>query len=62
MPDGCHDSPWRRMRDEWGSVWRIWRVRESDRTIELGLVSAHANRVAAHVLRTKRSVRDFLDS
>jgi len=27
------DTPWwvwRRLRDEWGLVWRIWRVRDSD--------------------------------
>ena len=62
MPDGCQDSPWRRLRDEWWLVWRIWRVRESDRALELDLVSAHADRVAVHVLGTRRSVRDFLDS
>jgi adenylate kinase family enzyme len=62
MPEGCRDSAWRRLRDEWWLVWRIWRVRESDRAVELELVSAHADRVAVHVLRTKRSVRDLLDS
>ena len=62
MPDGCDDAHWRRVRDEWGLVWRIWRARRSDRAVELEIVSAHADRVAVHVLRTKRSVRHFLDA
>jgi len=62
MPDGCDDAHWRRVRDEWGLVWRIWRARRSDRAVELEIVSAHAERVAVHVLRTKRSVRHFLDA
>jgi adenylate kinase family enzyme len=62
MPDGCDDSPWRRLRDEWRLVWLIWRARNTDRAVELEIVSAHADRLVVHVLRTKRSVRDLLRS
>ena len=24
MPDGCEVTPWRRLRDEWWLVWRVW--------------------------------------
>lgn len=61
MPDGCEDSTWRRVHDEWWLVWRIWRVRRTERARELEIVSHYADRVALHVLRSKRSVRAFLD-
>lgn len=60
MPDGCADSTWRRVHDEWWLVWRIWRVRRSDPARELDIVSRFANQDAVHVLRSKRAVRAFL--
>jgi adenylate kinase family enzyme len=62
MPDGCEDSSWRRLRDEWWLVWQIWRVRRSDNERELEIVKRHAGRVALHVLRSKRAGRDFLST
>lgn len=62
MPEGCHDSPWRRLSDEWGLVWRVWRVRRTDPERELEIVQRHANRVVLHVLRSKRAVRAFLSA
>jgi adenylate kinase family enzyme len=61
MPDGCVDSAWRRLRDEWWLVWRIWRVRHSDRERELGILSEHGKHAAQHVLRSRRAIREFLD-
>ena len=61
MPDGCDDSAWRRMRDEWGIVWRVWRRRRSDRERELAIVSQYGEHVALHVFRSKRSIREFLE-
>lgn len=61
MPDGCEDSTWRRVRDEWRLVWRIWRVRRSDTERELGILSQRPEHVTLHVLRSKRAVRDFLN-
>ncbi|HVV35408.1 MAG TPA: hypothetical protein VHC63_02310 [Acidimicrobiales bacterium] len=60
MPDGCVDSAWRRMKDEWWLVFRIWRVRNSEPALELRVLETHADRVTLHVLRTKRAVREFL--
>lgn len=62
MPEGCADSTWRRVRDEWGIVWRVWRRRSSDRERELAIVSRHGTHVALYVLRSKRAARAFLDS
>jgi adenylate kinase family enzyme len=62
LPDGCDDSAWRRMRDEWRLVWRIWRGRRSERERELGIVSRQANQVALYVLRSKRAAHEFLNA
>ncbi len=61
MRDGCDDSAWRRLRDEWGIVWRVWRGRRSERERELTIVSQYGRLVALHVLRSKRSIRELLD-
>jgi adenylate kinase family enzyme len=60
MPEGCEDSAWRRLRDEWWLVRRIWRVRRSDRERELEIARRHADRVEMHVLRSKRAARNLL--
>ena len=60
MPDGCDESAWRRMRDEWWLVWRIWRGRRSERERELGIVSRNGSHVALYVLRSKSEIREFL--
>src|SRR2546425_1915830 len=36
LPDGCDDPAWRRLRDEWWLVWRIWRHRRWEPERELG--------------------------
>jgi adenylate kinase family enzyme len=61
LPVGCDESAWRRLRDEWSLVWRIWRVRRSERERELGILSQHGKHVRLHVLRSRRAVRGFLD-
>lgn len=60
MPDGCEDSTWRRMRDEWWLVFRIFRVRRFEPACELEILQRHADGVSLHVLRSKRDVREFL--
>ena len=60
MPEGCADSAWRRMRDEWWLVWRIWRVRRDEPARELEMLSRYADHVDVRVLRSKRAVRAFL--
>ncbi len=61
MPDGCDDSAWQRLSDEWGIVWRILRSRRSERERELTIVSQHGRHVALHMLRSKPEAREFLD-
>jgi adenylate kinase family enzyme len=61
MPDGCDDSAWRRLRDEWRIVWRVWRRRRSDRERELAIVSEHGRHATLHLLRSKRAVHAFID-
>ena len=62
MPDGCKDSTWRRVHDEWWLVWRIWRVRRSDRERELEIVARRPSYVTLHILRSMRAVREFLST
>jgi adenylate kinase family enzyme len=62
LPIGCDESALRRLRDEWWLVWRIWRVRRSDREQEFTTMSRYGNHVALYVLRSKRSVRGFLNA
>lgn len=62
LPNGCDESALRRLRDEWRLVWRIWRVRRSDRELEFKTLSRHGNHVALYVLRSKRGVREFLSA
>ena len=61
MPDGCEDSTWRRVRDEWRAVWRVWRGRNSERERELAIISRHGTHAALHLLRSEQSVQAFLD-
>jgi adenylate kinase family enzyme len=61
MPDGCDDSAWRRLRDEWGIVWKVWRGRRSERERELAIVARHGKHCALHVLGSKRAIDDFLN-
>jgi hypothetical protein len=61
LPYGCDQSRFRRLRDEWWLVWRISRVRCSERERELEIISQRGTHVAMHVLRSKRAVRRFLD-
>ena len=60
LPNGCDESALRRLRDEWLLAWRIWRVHQSERDLELGILSRHANHVALYLLRSKGASRGFL--
>ena len=61
MPEGCDDSAWRRLRDEWPLAVRIWRKRRSQPEREHGIISQHGQHAALHVLRSKRAASEFLD-
>ena len=60
LPSGCDESALRRLRDEWSLLWRICRVRRSDRELELRTLSRHGNHVALYVLRSRRAQGGFL--
>lgn len=62
LPDGCDESAWRRLREEWSLVLRIWRARQSDRETELGILSRHTNHVAVYVCHSKKATRQFLSA
>ena len=61
MPDGCDDSTWRRVHDEWRIVWRVWRRRRSDRERELAIISQHGQHTTLHVLSSRQAVDAFVD-
>ncbi len=60
LPEGCDDSFGRRLRDEWGLVWLIWRNRRSEPDRARAIVSRNARHASVHVLRSAREARDFL--
>ena len=62
LPNGCDESDSRRLREEWSLAWRILRDHRSERELELGILSRHANHVALYVLRSRRATRDFLSA
>ena len=62
MPEGCDDSAWRRLRDEWRLAGRIWRRRRFEPEREHEIISQHGQHAALHVLGSKRAAREFLDA
>jgi len=61
MPEGCDDSAWRRLRDEWPVAVRTWRNRRSEPEREREIIAQHGQHAALHVLRSKRAASEFLD-
>lgn len=62
MPEGCEDSRTRRLHDEWGGAYRIWRHRRSDPERARFALSRHGAHTTVHVLRSRREAREFLDA
>jgi adenylate kinase family enzyme len=62
MPVGCVDSVSRRLRDEWGGVWRIWRGRHLEPEFAGSMIAQHGSETTVHVLRSRREMRAFLDA
>jgi adenylate kinase family enzyme len=62
MPEGCSDSRWRRLRDEWRLAIVIWRNRRSEPAREQEIISQLGQHSALHVLGSKTAARDFLDA
>jgi len=61
MPEGCEDSAWRRLRDEWGLVGIILRNRGSEAEQGRAIVATHGRHAASYVLGSKRAAQEFLD-
>ena len=61
MPEGCEDSAWRRLRDEWRLVGIILSHRRSEHVRGRAIVARREPRVAVHVLGSPRGAREFLD-
>jgi adenylate kinase family enzyme len=57
LPYGCDESSFRRLREEWVLVWRIWRVHRSERELELRTMSKHGDHVALYVLPYQHTAR-----
>jgi len=62
MPDGCEDSTWRRLRDEWGLVGIIVRHRGSEAERGRAIVESHGRHTASYVLGSKFAAQEFLDA
>lgn len=60
MPEGCDDSAWRRLRDEWRLVGRISCNHRVEPERERDIIAQHGQHAALHVLKSKKAVRDFL--
>ena len=61
MPEGCDDSSWRRLRDEWRLAIVIWRNRRSEPEREHEIISQYGQHAVLHALGSKRAAREFLD-
>jgi adenylate kinase family enzyme len=62
MPEGCDDSVWRRLRDEWRMAASALRHRRSEPALEHKIISQHGQHAALHVLGSKRAAQAFLDA
>jgi adenylate kinase family enzyme len=60
MPEGCPDSAWRRLRDEWRLVVVIIRRRHSEPERARSIIAEHGRHAALHVLGSKRAAGAFL--
>jgi adenylate kinase family enzyme len=60
MPEGCDDSFWRRLRDEWRLAIVIWRNRRSEPEREREIISQYGQHAVLHDLGSKRAAREFL--
>jgi adenylate kinase family enzyme len=61
IPEGCEDSFFRRLRDEWRLAIVIWRNRRSEPAREHEIISRYGQHAVLHTLASKRAVGEFLD-
>lgn len=61
LPEGSSYTRWQRLRDESKLAVLIWRNRNSEPESERRIIAEHGQHLAVHVLRSKESVREFLE-
>jgi adenylate kinase family enzyme len=61
LPEGSSYTRWQRLRDESRLAVRIWHHRHSEPESETQIVAEHGEHLSVHVLKSKRSVQEFLD-
>lgn len=61
MPEGCPDSAWRRLRDEWAVAGRVLRKRRWEPEREREIISQFGGHTEVHVLRSATATNEFLD-
>lgn len=61
LPEGSTYTRLQRLRDESRLAVIIWRNRYSDPESERQIVAEHGRHLAVHVLKSKRSVKEFLN-
>ncbi len=61
MPDGCDDSAWRRLRDEWAVAGRVWRKRRWEPALERAIIAERGRHATLHVLRSTSAANEFVD-
>jgi adenylate kinase family enzyme len=60
-PEGCDDSAWRRLRDEWRVAVIICRKRHSEAELEREIISRYGRHTTLHVFESKSVANHFLD-
>ena len=61
MPEGCDDSSWRRLRDEWRLAIVIWRNRRSEPEREHEIISQYGQHAVLHRLGSKRAATELFE-
>lgn len=61
LPEGSTYTRWQRLRDESRLAVLIWRNRHSEPESERRIVAERGQHLAVHVLKSQRSVKEFLD-
>jgi adenylate kinase family enzyme len=62
LPEGCDDSPTRRLRDEWRLIGAVWRHRHSETERARTTISQCGTHLALHVIGSKRAALEFLST
>lgn len=56
LPEGCEESFWQRIGDEWAIVFRNWRNRKVVPTRDMALAARCPASIQVHVLKSKQEI------